>query len=64
MYKFGIHEFLVKKDKVKLVADYIEEHIGVDFVIRENSVVIFDIREEHDKALRAYLSKHDAWQDE
>ena len=64
MYKFGIHEFLVKKDKVKLVADYIEEHIGVDFVIRENSVVIFDIREEHDKALRAYLLKHDAWQDE
>jgi len=64
MYKFGIHEFLVKKDKVKLVADYIEEHIGVDFVIRENSVVIFDIREEHDKALRAYLSKHDAWRDE
>ena len=64
MYKFGIHEFLIKKDKIKLVADYIKEHMGVDFVIREDSIVIFDIREKHDKALRAYLSKYNAWRDE
>ena len=54
----------LKKDKVKLVADYIEEHMGVDFVIREDNIVIFDIREKHDTALRAYLSEHNAWRED
>lgn len=64
MYKFGIHEYLIKKDKIKLIADYIDEHMGVDFVVREDSIVMVDIKEENDTALREYISEHNAWRED
>ena len=64
MYKFGIHEYLIKEDKIELIADYIDEHIGVDFVIKEDSIIMFDITEAEHTALRAYISEHNAWRND
>ena len=64
MYKFGIHEYLIEKDKIKLISDYINEHIGVDFVIKEDSIIMFDITETNHTALRAYISENNAWRNE
>ena len=61
MYNIGAQEYLIKDDKVELITDYIDEHIGVDYEVDKGNVVIFDITEAEHIALRTYISKHNAW---
>lgn len=61
MYNIGIQEYLIKDDKIELIADYIDEYIGVDFEVEEGSIIMFDITEAEHIALRAHISKHNAW---
>ena len=61
MYNSGIQEYLIKDNKIELITNYIDEYIGVDFVVKEDSIIMFDITEAKHIALRAYISKHNAW---
>ena len=62
MYNIGIQEYLIKDDKIELIAGYIDEHIGVDYEVDEgSSIIMFDITEAEHIALRAHISKHNAW---
>ena len=61
MYNIGVQEYLIKDNKIELITDYIDEHIGVDFEVDEDNITIFDITEVEHITLRTYISKHNAW---
>lgn len=57
MYNIGTLEYLVKKDKVEMITDYIEEYIGLDYEVVENKIIIAGIPLDEHMALRRYISK-------